>query len=242
MLYCFNCFISLRLVSCSLKLSGVLWSNKFGPLFFSIPSLSCLTDWFYCRWQNFAMWRRNKPMMCHFRLQPRSRWEPPLFWVVTQRTVVILITATRCVTTHKIWRFSISSSDSQVTGWELRNSDHPISSDGQRSSCGRSYVREGQGFALRWMKSFLLVVNCVCWLEHTAVWRLQYMRLVRMEHDSPLIWYDISLLHFGLHQVWQRLVKLYKNNKETAIYTKGEAMHETIQKTQTTQNRKQTEY
>ena len=29
---------------------------------------------------------------------------------------------------------------------------------------------------------------------------------------------------------WQRSVNIYKNKKETAIYTKGETIHKTIQK------------
>jgi hypothetical protein len=46
---CLNCFTLPPLVSLSLKLSGILWSEIYSPHFLNIPPRSCLTDRFNCR-------------------------------------------------------------------------------------------------------------------------------------------------------------------------------------------------
>jgi hypothetical protein len=126
--------------------------------------------------------------------------------------------------------------DLEASGCEMWYSDHPFSSSGQQSSSGRSYGSERKSsVCIAENEVSAAVVKCDCWLEHSAVRRVEYVSVSskRTQQSIGTIWYtiyDTCIYCSWVSTRWQRSVDLYKNRKDTAIYAKGETINKTIQK------------
>jgi hypothetical protein len=66
-------------------------------------------------------------------------------------------------------------------------------------------VKGSPAIALHRMKLLLLVVKCVCWLGHSAVQRLEYVRLVskRTQQSIDMTWYDMLYM---LYDLWYAMI------------------------------------